>query len=172
VNVHADLAGLLQFGVTPTVEVGQTVSGYLRLRIVNTGLASYFLLGRESEDDLRFGAGAALGFHWFSAEDGNMRGFYGGAALEYAFVETRDESVDFARYRTHALIPQVDLGHRWAFGSAFIGLSGKLGLAIPLQNRVAGIGESPCRRPASCREDLSVSLIPGIGVDLGWFLPH
>lgn len=172
VNVHADLAGLLQFGVTPAVEVGQTVSGYLRLRFVNTGLGSYFLLGRDSDDDLRFGAGAALGFHWFSAQDGNMRGFYGGAALEYAFVETRDESVDFARYRTHALVPQIDLGHRWAFGNVFIGLSGKLGLAIPLQHRVTGIGESPCRRPGSCGGDPSVSLIPGIGVDLGWFLAH
>jgi hypothetical protein len=171
-NVHADVAGLLQFGLTPTVEVGQTVSGYLRLRFVNTGLASYLLLGRDADDDLRFGAGAALGFHWFSAQDGNMRGFYGGAALEYAFVETVDDSVDLARYQTHALIPQIDLGHRWAFGHFFIGVSGKLGLAIPLHKRIIGIGGSPCRGPESCREDLSVSLIPGVGLDLGWFLPR
>lgn len=172
VNLHADAAGLLQFGVTPTLEVGESVSGYLRLRLVNSGLASYFLLGRDADDELRLGAGAALGFHWFSAERGNMRGFYGGAALEYVFLETRDDSVDFARYRTHALIPQLDLGHRWAFGRFLVGVSGKLGLAIPLRNRVDGIGETPCRRPGSCAEDLSVAFIPGIGVDLGWFFPR
>lgn len=170
VNVHADAAGLLQFGLTPTLEVGESVSGYLRLRLVNTGLASYFLLGRDADDDLRLGIGAALGMHWFSAERGNMRGFYGGAALEYAFLETRDESVDFARYRTHALIPQLDVGYRWAFGDFFVGVSGKLGLAIPLTNQAVGIGETPCARPASCSQDLSVALIPGIGVDLGWFI--
>lgn len=170
VNLHVDAAGLLQFGLTPTLEVGETFSGYLRLRIINTGLASYFLLGRDADDELGFGAGAALGMHWFSAERGNMRGLYGGAALEYVFLETRDETVDFARYRTHALIPQVDLGYRWAFGDFFVGVSGKLGLAIPLRNQAVGIGETPCPRPESCSEDLSVALVPGIGVDLGWFI--
>jgi hypothetical protein len=172
VNLHVDAAGLLQFGLTPTIEVGETFSGYLRLRLMNTGLASYFLLGRDADDDLRFGAGAALGFHWFSAERGNMRGFYGGAALEYAFLETRDDSVDFARYRTHALIPQIDFGHRWAFGDFFVGVSGKLGLAVPFKNHAVGIGDTPCPLPGSCREDLGVSVIPGIGVDLGWFIPR
>ena len=96
-NLHVDAAGLFQLGLTPTLEVGETFSGFLRLRFINTGLASYFLLGRDADDDLRLGAGAALGMHWFSAQRGNMRGLYGGVALEYAFVETRDESVDFAR---------------------------------------------------------------------------
>lgn len=172
VNLHADAAGLLQFGLTPTVEVGTTFSGFLRLRFMNTGLASYFLLGRDADDDLRLGAGVALGMHWFSAERGNMRGFYGGGALEYAFVETRDDTVDFARYRTHALIPQLDVGYRWAFGDFFVGVSAKLGLAIPFQNTVVGFGDSPCARRDSCREDLSPAFIPGIGLDLGWFIPR
>lgn len=172
VNLHVDAAGLLQFGLTPTLEVGESVSGFLRLRFMNTGLASYFLLGRDADDDLRLGAGAALGIHWFSAQHGNMRDFYGGAALEYAYVETIDDTIDFARYQTHALIPQIELGYRWAFGAFFLGVSTKLGLAIPLENHVVGIGATPCARPDSCREDLSPTFIPGIGVDLGWFVPR
>lgn len=172
VNLHVDAAGLLQFGLTPTIEVGQRASGYLRLRFVNTGLASYLLLGRDADDKLRLGAGAALGVHFFSSRRGNMRGLYGGAALEYVFVETRDDSVDFARYQTHALIPQLDLGHRWAFGHFFLGVSAKLGLAIPFKSTAVGIGDDPCRRPDSCSEDLSAAFIPGIGLDLGWFLPR
>ena len=57
-----------------------------------------------------------------------------------------------------------------AFGDFFVGLSGKLGLAIPLANQAVGIGQTPCPRPDSCSEDLSVALVPGIGVDLGWFI--
>jgi hypothetical protein len=172
VNLHIDAAGLLQFGLTPTIEVGESVSGYLRLRFMNTGLASYFLLGRDADDDFRLGAGAALGVHFFSSKRGNMRGLYGGAALEYVFIETRDDSVDFARYQTHALIPQLDLGYRWAFGSFFLGLSGKIGVAIPFKTSAIGIGDNPCRRPDSCSEDSSAAFVPGIGLDLGWFLPR
>jgi hypothetical protein len=172
VNLHIDVAGLLQFGLTPTIEVGEKVSGYMRLRVMNTGLLSYFLLGRDDDDDFRLGAGAALGVHFFSSKRGNMRGLYGGAALEYVFIETRDESVDFARYQTHALIPQLDLGYRWTFGDFFLGASGKLGLAIPVKSTVVGIGDNPCRRPSSCSEDSSAAFVPGVGLDLGWFLPR
>jgi hypothetical protein len=172
VNVHVDAAGLLQFGLTPTIEVGESVSGYLRLRFMNTGLASYFLLGRDADDDLRFGGGAALGVHFFSSKRGNMRGLYGGAALEYVFFETRDDSVDFARYQTHALVPQIDLGYRWAFGNFLLGVSGKLGFAIPFESTATGIGETPCPRPNSCSVDSSAAFVPGVGVDLGWFFPR
>lgn len=170
VSLHVDLAGALQFGITPTLEIGKTVSGFLQLRVVNTGLASYFLLGRDADDKLRLGLGAALGVHWFSAARGNMRGVYGGVALEYAFVETRDTSVDFAQYSTHALIPQLDVGYRWAFDELLLGVALKLGLAVPLANSATGIGAQPCRRTESCVEQLGIALIPGIAVDVGWFV--
>jgi hypothetical protein len=172
VNLHADVAGLLQFGVTPTLEVGEHWSGYVRARLVNTGLASHFLLGQDSSDELRIGAGAALGMHWFTARHGSMRDLYGGVAVEYVFVEMKDTSVDFARYRMHTLIPQVDLGYRWAFGSLLVGVSGKLGFAVPLRSHAVGVGDLPCRRPDSCDPDVSASFIPGIGVDIGWFIPR
>jgi hypothetical protein len=130
------------------------------------------VLGRDADDDFRLGAGAALGAHFFSSKRGNMRGLYGGVALEYVFIETRDDSVDFARYQTHALIPQLDLGYRWTFGAFFLGVSGKLGLAIPLKGSAVGVGATPCARLNSCAEDLSAAFVPGVGLDLGWFLPR
>ncbi|MET0389548.1 MAG: hypothetical protein ABW321_26480 [Polyangiales bacterium] len=172
VDLHIDVAGAAQLGLTPTVEVGETVSGYLQLRVMNTGLLSYFVLGRDGDDDLRLGLGAALGMHIFTADTGNRRGFYGGIALEYAYLETRDTTTDFARYRTHVLVPQLDLGHRWAFGEFLVGVSAKLGLAIPIDNSAKGIGSTPCARERSCVEDLDVAFIPGLAVDLGWFIPH
>jgi hypothetical protein len=170
VNLHLDVAGALQFGIAPAVEIGQVVSGYLRLRVVNAGLMSYFLLGRDSSDYLRAGVGVALGLHLFSAERGNMRGIYGGLALEYAFLEMRDSSRDFAIYRTHALIPQLDVGYRWAFGHLLVGVALGFGFAIPVENTARPLGSMGCRRVNSCVEDLGAAFIPGLTVDLGWFI--
>lgn len=170
VNLHLDVAGAVQFGIAPAVEIGQVVSGYLRLRVVNAGLLSYFLLGRDSSDYLRAGVGVALGLHLFSAERGNMRGVYGGLALEYAFLEMRDSSRDFAIYRTHALIPQLDVGYRWAFGSLLVGVAVGFGFAIPIENSARPLGNMGCRRLNSCIEDFGASFIPGVTVDLGWFI--
>jgi hypothetical protein len=172
VDLHVDVLGALQFGMTPAIEVGKVVSGYLRLRVLNAGLASYFLLGRDRQDELRWGLGAALGLHVFSADRGNMRGFYGGLALEYAYLETRDPTRDFARYQTSALIPQLDAGYRWGFGGLLVGVSARVGIAIPLQNRASPFGADGCRREQSCVEKYSVAAIPGIGLDLGWFVPN
>jgi hypothetical protein len=172
VNLHADALGALQFGVTPTVEVGETVSGYLRLRAVNSGLLSYFALGRDAEDELRWGAGAALGMHVFFGERGNMRGFYLGGAVEYAYLETRDSQRDFATYRTHALIPQLDAGYRWAFGGLLVGVAARFGLAIPVHNRARPFTDRGCAFESSCQRAYDVAFIPGIAVDLGWFIPR
>jgi hypothetical protein len=172
VNLHLDVLGALQFGLTPTVEVGERVSGFLRLRALNSGLASYFLLGRNRDDELSWGAGAAVGSHLFFAGHGNMRGMLVGLALEYAFLETKETTNDFARHRTHSLIPQLDVGYRWALGSLLVDVGGRLGVAIPFSNTSRPIGAGGCRRAGSCDEKLDVAVIPSAFLDLGWFIPR
>jgi hypothetical protein len=171
VNLHLDVAGALQFGVTPTVEVGKQISGYLQLRIMNSGLASYLALGRDNADNFRLGVGAALGVHLFTAARGNMRGVYGGLALEYAYVETRDDTRNFVLHRIHALIPQADFGYRWAFGDFLLGVSAKLGLAVPVADRARPIGPTGCLND-TCNGAGSVVFIPGVAIELGWFIPN
>jgi hypothetical protein len=168
-NLHIDLLGALQFGVTPTLELGKKVSGYLRVRALNTGVASYFLLGHDRHDELRWGLGAGLGMHVFSAGEGNMRGVFGGPALEYVFVETRDTHQDRARHRTHALVPQFDFGRRWAWGAFLLGVGGRLGLSIPVHGEAKPIGAGGCARPESCNFDPKLWLVAGLFLDLGWF---
>lgn len=172
VALYADVAGALQFGVTPTLEVGQSLAGFLRLRPLNTGLASYFLIGRDRDDDLHLGFGGALGLHYFGSTRGNMRGWYGGVALEYIYVETRDVVRDFAQYRTHALVPELDFGYRWALGDMLLGLSLKLGLAVPFENSVRPLGDNGCPYEDSCRKDFGVALFPGVSVDIGGFIAN
>ncbi|MDB4984954.1 MAG: keratin-associated protein 10-4 [Myxococcaceae bacterium] len=167
VNIHADVAGLLQFGLTPTIEVGKRFSGYLRLRPLNTGLASYYLLARRHGEDFNWGLGAALGMHAFSAKQGNMRGIYGGPALEYVFVKTTQSRAS-TTYGTHVLIPELDLGYRWGFDSFLLGLGGRIGLSVPVAAFDHGPGSNHCVGLSDCNR--SLNFLAGAVVDIGWFL--
>ncbi|HEX5658517.1 MAG TPA: hypothetical protein VFX59_15045 [Polyangiales bacterium] len=167
VNLHVDVLGALQFGLTPTLEIGKRVSGYLRLRAINSGLASYFLLGRNDDDELRWGLGAALGLHGFLGRDGNMRGLFGGPNLEYAFVRTRDQQRGSLEYGKHSLIPQVDLGYRWGFRRFLLGTGLRLGLVVPVSTTVSAGG---FRCGSACDWDRPLTLVGGVFLDLGVFL--
>jgi hypothetical protein len=170
VNLHMDVLGLLQFGPTPTLEIGKKFSGYLRIRPMNAGLMSYFLLAPDSGDSFKWGLGATLGMHVFSARDGNMRGVFGGPALEYAFVKTQNNHPDMATYGTHVLIPQLDMGYRWAFDSFLLGLSGRLGVSVPIASYDHPIGINGCALDTSCNGDRNVYVFGGIALDIGIFL--
>ena len=178
VNLHMDVLGLLQFGLTPTVEVGgKHFAGFLRVRPLNAGLMSYFLLAPDSGDSFKWGIGAALGLHIFSAGEGNMRGVFGGPALEYVFVETKNTKPHFATYGTHVLIPQLDLGYRWGFDSFLLGLGGRLGVSLPIAHYDEANGINGCAldTPAtntyiSCDGKRKIYVFGGIFVDIGWFL--
>lgn len=170
VNFHFDALGVLQFGLTPTIEVGKKVSGYLRVRSFNTGLASYFALRRDRYDELRWGGGVGLGMHLFSGRDGNMRGLFGGPSLEYAYVQSRDLTKNLAEYGTHALIPQLDFGHRWAFNSFLLGLGAQVGLWIPFLTVATPIGIGGCRFSDSCDWKRRMSFVAGVFLDVGWYL--
>jgi hypothetical protein len=172
VNLHADVLGLLQFGLTPTVEFGgKHVAGFARFRAMNTGLLSYFLLDHNDEDVFKWGLGGALGVHIFSAGAGNMRGAFGGLALEYVFGKNENKKVNLATYKTHALIPQLDAGYRWAFNRLLLGIGGRIGLSIPVAAKDEPIGPNGCAPDdaTACNEDRSLSFVGGIFLDLGYF---
>jgi hypothetical protein len=169
VNLHMDVLGLLQFGLTPTLEIGKKFSGYLRVRPLNTGMASYYVLGRNN-DDFQWGLGGTLGMHIFSAGKGNMRGVFGGPALEYVYVRQHDRVVDRAVYGTHSLIPQLDAGYRWAFNRLLLGVGGRVGLAIPISEFDWGRGPLGCAFPSSCNRQRDLWFVGGISLDIGVFL--
>ncbi|MDB4975948.1 MAG: hypothetical protein JWN48_4289 [Myxococcaceae bacterium] len=170
VNLHIDVLGALQFGLAPALEIGKKVSGYLRLRSFNTGVASYFVLERRHDDELRWGLGAALGLHVFSGRDGNMRGLFGGPNLEYAFVRTRNVKRDQVDYGTHALIPQLDFGNRWAFDGFLLGLGAQVGLWIPLNTVSTPLAASGCNARDTCDWNQKLRFVAGVFLDLGWYL--
>jgi hypothetical protein len=170
VNVHFDALGLLQFGLTPTVEFGKRFSGFVRLRVPNTGMLSYLLVPRSDDMKFQWGLGGAIGGHFFSSKKANMRGVFGGPALEYLFMRTRDETRRKAVYGTHVLIPQLDLGYRWAFGSFLLGLGGRVGLSIPVAKYDDPIGKMGCHGAGACKEERPLLFVAGLFLDLGVFL--
>lgn len=176
VNLHADVLGLLQFGLTPTLEVGgKHVAGYVRVRPLNTGLLSYFLLDHKKDDTFKWGIGGALGLHLFTAGAGNMRGLFGGVALEYAFGKNENNTTR-ADYKTGVLIPQLDIGYRWGFGHLLLGVGARLGVLLPVDKRdqahAVGIPASKsngCVGADACDKERSILPIGNIFLDLGYF---
>jgi hypothetical protein len=178
VNLHADVLGLLQFGLTPTLEVGgKHVAGYVRVRPLNTGLLSYFLLDHKADDVFKWGIGGALGLHIFSAGAGNMRGLFGGVALEYLFGKNENTKRTQAIYKTHVLLPQLDIGYRWAFDRLLVGVGARIGVLLPVgdpDNRdegrvVNGSSANGCVGKDACDGGRSILPIGGIFLDLGYF---
>jgi hypothetical protein len=178
VNLHADVLGLLQFGLTPTLEVGgKHIAGYVRVRPLNTGLLSYFLLDHKSEDVFKWGIGGALGLHLFTAGAGNMRGLFGGVALEYVFGKNENTKKTQAIYKTHVLIPQLDIGYRWGLDHFLIGVGARLGVLLPVGPddkrdeplEVNGNKANGCVGLDACDGKRSILPIGGIFLDLGYF---
>jgi hypothetical protein len=166
-SLHADVAGLLQFGITPTVEVGKRISGYFQIRPLNTGLLSYVLIPQQKDEVLKWGVGGALGLHVFSATEGNMRGLYGGPAVEYDFVKTAQPKRDNT-YGTHVLVPQLDLGYRWGLGSFLLGVGGRIGLEVPLAAFNHGATSSRCSGVDDCARPFN--FLAGLVCDVGFYL--
>lgn len=168
VNLHINALGILQFGLAPTLEVGTWISGYLSLQPLNSGVGSYFLLQRDSEDELRWGLGGTLGVHLFSAGGGNMRGAYGGLAVGYFYLDNQDRKVDRVWLGTHAIVPQLDGGYRWAFDHLLLGVGGRVGLSVPVSASDRPLGPSGCSRSRSCDEKRHVRPLGELVLDVGY----
>lgn len=167
-NLHLNAAGPLQFGLTPTLEIGTIVTGYLRVRILNTGIASYLLLPGDAAGQFSWGLGGALGLHIFSAKGGHMRGFFGGVALEYVYSETEDRVNNLAVYRTHSLIPQLDIGYRWGLGRFLLGIGLAAGVAVPVDAEDVPLIVGGCQLE-KCDGSRDIQGLTNLLVDVGVF---
>lgn len=115
VGLFANSLGVLQFGLTPTVEYGSRVAVNARVLLVNTGVLSYVAAG---DDTLHFSAGVGPGLRYYFGSDGNLRGAYlGGFGLYLPWEEQYEEET---RYNTTMLVVGAEGGYRWVFNSGFL----------------------------------------------------
>ena len=126
-NFHLNLLGLLQFGLTPTVEWGTDTTFLLRARLLNTGLLSYIVAAADG-GELAFGIGTSFQFRKYFSKQ-SQQGPYLGAGLELMYTNNESDQ----SYETYFVVPQVEGGFRWLSEGYFTGFGVFAGTAIPVK---------------------------------------
>jgi len=151
---HANILGLLQFGLTPTIEIGGDQTILLRARLLNTGLLPY-VLAAEEDEDFDFGLGLGVQVRTYTGAL-SQQGPYLGGGIEVMFTTT---SYDAEEYSTTSLVPQVEAGFRWDYPTYIVGVGAFMGATVPISSTGYDIDE----------EGESI-VAAGLMVDIGWYL--
>ncbi len=167
VDFHMNAAGVLQLGLTPTIEFGGMVSGLARVRVMNTGLLSYVMLADLSDDEtFKFGLGVGGGARFYPAGRGRMVGPYVGGGAEWVTTTVEDTSVDNERYQTQGIVPQAEGGYRWAFRSGMLlGVGAVGGVFLPIKATTQDLTTKVTRD-----RDESATFYGMVVFDIGFFL--
>jgi hypothetical protein len=162
VSLFVNSLGVLQFGLTPTLEVGSRFAVNARVLLANTGALSYLI---ADTDTLHFSFGAGPGFRYYFGPQGNLRGGYIGAlALYIAWEEQYQEETLF---KTRLLAPMAEGGYRWVFGNGFtLGLGLTAGPALVLDKTSEAV--SGYAYPEA--NDASTTPIGFVHLDVGFLL--
>ena len=167
-NLHVNALGVVQFGLIPRLEIGGSTTFLLGAHFYNTGVLSHVVIPGDDEE-LQFSIGGNIGLrHYFNRGGGQYGGYFGGY-LEYASLTMTDETSDMAEYNRRMVIPAVDAGYRWVWGSFLLDLGGMAGAAIPVSIEDKPIGEEGCRYVDSCLEESDTTPFAMATVDVGFF---
>ena len=130
VGLYANALGLLQFGLSPTVEFGNHLAVSGRALLFNTGALSYLIVG---DNTLHLSFGAGPGIRYYFGGSGSMRGFYMGTAAVY--VAWEEQYKEATSYKTKLLVLVGEVGYRWVFGGGFtLGFGGTFGPGIVIDH--------------------------------------
>ena len=167
-NLHVNLIGVLQFGLIPRLEMGGSTTLLLGAHFFNTGLLSYVVILGEN-DEAKFSIGGNVGLrHYFNSRGGQVGGYFGGF-LEYASLNSIDETDDRAEYHRGMLIPAVDAGSRWVWGKFLMDQGGIAGAAFTVSAEATPLGADGCHWSDSCLEEKTTTpLMMGV-LNLGFF---
>ena len=127
-NFHLNLLGLLQFGLTPSIEWGSDTTVILRARLLNTGLLSY-LVAIADGGELAFGLGTSVQVRKYLAQN-NQQGPYLGGGIELMYTNTEGDET----YETYFAVPQIEGGFRWQSESYFTSFGIFAGYAVPVKS--------------------------------------
>jgi hypothetical protein len=146
IGLYANSLGVLQFGVSPTIEFGKRFVFNAKVIFFNTGAASYLI---ASDDTLHFSYGVGPGCRYYFGEVGNVRGFYLGA--ETLFVAWEEQYQQSTVYKTKLVVPLAEIGYRWVRASGFsIGLGATFGSALVIDKTSEAVNrETPGGNNAS-----------------------
>jgi hypothetical protein len=138
-NFHINLLGVLVFGTTATAEIGGEHIGVgARLRWINSGVYARTQIPMSKDEEMVFSYGGGIGARYYTASAGPLSGLFVGPALEVAHTRLENSVARIATV-TSLVIPQVEAGYRWRFGSWLVGLGAAAGYALVLSRSVDDI---------------------------------
>ena len=149
-SFHFNILGLLQFGLTPTLEWGSQNTFLARARLLNTGALPYLMASAEDEDFV-FGLGLSGQYRRYLGSQSQAGAFLGGG-LEILYGQNEGEET----YETYYVVPQLEGGHRWANDGYFTSVGAFFGVALPIES--AGY------------DDTESVVSGGFHWDIGWYL--
>lgn len=170
-NLHVNALGVLQFGLIPRLELGGSSTLLLGAHLFNTGVASYVAIGGDDEK-FSYGYGGNVGLRHYTDSQRGQAGFYLGAFLEYARVETQDDVDDLAIYTTDLVIPALEFGTRWVWGQTLLDFGLLVGAALPVGAKDKPLGEDGCAWESSCLEERDPYPFAMLVLDIGLFFSN
>ena len=125
-SFHFNILGLLQFGLTPTVEWGEQTTFLARARILNTGALAYLMSAMEDEDFI-VGLGLSGQIRHYLGQQAQDGPFFGGG-LEILYSQSEGDET----YETYYVAPQFEAGYRWNQVGYFSSVGAFLGTGLPV----------------------------------------
>ena len=171
-GLTVDALGLLLFGPTAALEMGERASLRLLYRGLTLGAVSHLALAPEDGDSLDSGLSFGVGYRKYSDKEHARRGLYWGVDLEYMVIETSySESGSSFSTTSDVLTSVFHFGYRWVSEDMLIGDLFGIGLwlahALPLESQQTFSDNRDW--PASYTEiDDESRVYGGVSMELGW----
>lgn len=165
IDAHMNVAGPLQFGLTPTVEVGTNHwAGLAYFRWLDSGLYARSALPNRADQELAFSYGLGAGGRYYHRP--GLSGFNAGLGIEYLHVVVESE-LEKEAFVTSWLVPQLGAGYRFRFGRFLLGLGVTGGYAFSVSARTDDL--SAGADPVIFTADDSGRPFASASVDLGFY---
>lgn len=133
-------------------------------RWLDGGVVARELFVDQEGESFAFSYGIGLRGRYYL--DANLRGLFGGIAIEYLRTRLENESLRIVTTK-QLLVPQLEGGYRHGFGSFFLGGGAAVGYALELAGKVENL---PGGTDASLFEPEDTSTIYGtLEVEIGLF---
>ncbi len=133
VDAHVNVLGPLQFGLTPTLEVGAGHwAGLGYFRWLNSGWFAHTALPNREDEKLVFSYGLGAGARYYAKP--GLAGFNVGLGVEYLHVNV-ESPLEKEAFVTSWAVPQLQVGYRLRFGRLLLGFGLAGGYAFSLSAR-------------------------------------
>lgn len=167
--LFADVGGIIAFGLRPGFEYGIQHSVVSRVQFLNTGVMSHAVFQQNEFQRFDWGFGTSVGYRYYEAKWGNLRGFYFGGGLEYTAISVVDRTDNELRTILYTAAPFGEFGYRWVSGDFVYGFGPTLSLRYPIGTGFSLGNREACSQVSACDDIASRRFEGTLNIEIGWF---